>query len=89
MTTKHTPGPWQVVKNGHETYIGDINQNAIQLMNEANANIMASAPELLEALKIAEKRIIDLTEMNYASKEASSETLGIIKQAIAKAEGKS
>lgn len=44
--TKHTPGPWQVV--GSNVY-GN-NMRAMLPINGADARLIASAPELLDAL---------------------------------------
>ena len=62
QTTKHTPAPWKVYKAGtHSKYSAHIipvagpaiahlkeGRNDIQ---EANANLMAAAPELLQTLE--------------------------------------
>ena len=58
MSTKHTPGPWHV-KNGNSIYAsnryiglslsGHLYGN--DLPQEANARLMAAAPELLEIVK--------------------------------------
>jgi len=72
MSSKHTPGPWEVSHGGHgsphgfvidEYYVlnrtvaddvaiaADIVDPATQMPSEANARLIAAAPELLEALK--------------------------------------
>ena len=55
---QHTPGPWMYHKqlNGSLTFFGENGNRAIlsaaRLINqEANARLIAAAPELLDALK--------------------------------------
>lgn len=65
-----TKGPWRAISNGHYFDIssehGDIGDvcmtghvfdggNCLGLTSEANANLIATAPELLEALQTAMK----------------------------------
>ena len=92
--TTHTPGPWRVgldknsVRDADEGYIADCqNRFADKTTVEANARLIAAAPELLEALKMARQ---------YAPKynfypdgsvmPGASEQLQQIDAAIAKAE---
>lgn len=58
IKAKHTPGPWMYHKqlNGSLTFFGENGNRAIlsaaRLINqEANARLIAAAPELLDALK--------------------------------------
>ena len=63
MTTKHTPGPWSIDLEWHSdehpewrSVIGPIADDYSRMMvsghiGEANARLIAAAPELLEALK--------------------------------------
>lgn len=95
MTTQHTPGPWSIQGDGillHpvtkaqllttriETYLGTF--EILDETNEpqANARLIAAAPELLEALKIA---------MHYMEGDSDDEREGMdyatIEEAIAKA----
>ena len=62
--TKHTPGPWRVQATGHsfvveahthtEVISVDENGNPCRWSeyNEANARLIAAAPELLEVLRL-------------------------------------
>ena len=61
MTTKHTPGPWEVSKHGtpeshpqYGIYTGSKNDHVIVKGDDALADtlLIAAAPELLEALQI-------------------------------------
>lgn len=91
---KHTPAPWIVVKDSYDTYvdtaddkhhIADCDGTGMDLSEaQANARLIATAPELLDSLKW----LVSLFE-----KECKQETIGHkaiteAKQAIAKAEGK-
>lgn len=60
MTTKHTPGPWKITRNvtpgqfGTDTKIRDSRDGVIAVMHvnaDANAHLLAAAPDLYEALK--------------------------------------
>lgn len=89
MTTKHTPGPWtiEIPSNGCDRYIihgksfEEICATCLDTEHEmqANARLIAAAPELLEACKMA------LSCMAPEDNDATARTL---RSAIAKAEGK-
>ena len=57
MTTTHTPGPWKIIKgdfvvapdNGTVAQVGTPTTPARE--HEANARLIAAAPEMLEALR--------------------------------------
>ncbi len=69
MNTAHTPGPWNCDKPMHgDTHryvhvdgpvICVINLAGDRLLAEANAMLIAAAPELLEALKDAYPHVAD------------------------------
>ena len=94
--SKHTPGPWRINGNNMFRWIvadsevfthsDDVNRSAYggnmvcESVHEANARLIAAAPELLEALK----------ELMVAADRVSAEPvtrLGKARAAIAKAEG--
>lgn len=61
---KHTPGPWQAVDDygtweieSASSAIATVNHNRPQ--HEANARIIAAAPELLEALQSSTAALMD------------------------------
>lgn len=60
MTTQakaqHTPGPWHINRDGND--VENVNDAGVCAMyadetSEANARLIAAAPEMLEALRIA------------------------------------
>lgn len=60
MTTKHTPGPWGIIwtngtividANGGKTDIAHVVNRVNRDITEANARLIAAAPELLSALR--------------------------------------
>lgn len=55
MKTKHTPAPWAVTSNANNQlscFIHGAESELISIVdNEANAKLIAAAPELLQALK--------------------------------------
>lgn len=82
----HTPGPWHTYKTGDgtEAAIADANGNGLawcaipdREQSSANARLIATAPELLYALKV----FIDGPEARFMPGYLSA------KAAIAKAEG--
>jgi thiamine biosynthesis protein ThiC len=88
MTNKHTPGPWMVIEGTINPLPSDIycyNVGA-KSKNEAisNGQLISAAPELLEALKIAEAWISD-TQLDFDLSDNG--TLQEIRAAIAKAKG--
>ncbi len=90
--SKYTKGPWKCgedagiwagkLKICTLSYFQDKNNplHVCVFKTEANARLIASAPELLEALK-------ELYEAVDSCVELTPEILNIAKQAIAKAEG--
>lgn len=96
MSAKHTPGPWTVGRGRTKTTQNSnmllcSNPACIPLayfpasgqlhgVDAANARLIAAAPELLEALKLARSAL---------SKASDVETFRAVSAAIAKAEGQS
>jgi hypothetical protein len=83
---KHTPGPWIAVdmiihQSGSGKFLGAVAVNHPEGPTrgeaEANAKLMAAAPNLLEALKNARRFIVD----------NDPEMIGYVDGLIAKAEG--
>ena len=98
---KHTPGPWTIHKQNayHISYVvrGGKKENQIaqcfnwqdkgfDVNSEANAQLIAAAPELLEALD-GLTLVIGLTPI-LGNKEALQEAMNAARDAIAKAEGR-
>jgi hypothetical protein len=65
MATKHTPGPWQLINEGSSVATADNECNIVAVIFgddkqcklddrlKSNALLIAAAPDLLEALKLA------------------------------------
>lgn len=102
--SKHTPGPWKQGTRGPNgcPIIGtekglmvcmlahSANESGQKEQAEANAHLIAAAPELLEALEELSgivQGILDDTDVAYVSSHIDSFTLQIAKAAILKAEG--
>lgn len=106
--TQHTPGPWQAVKDQFggtvgATRIDAANGHAVAYARErgpnghdgeANARLIAAAPELLEALKELARLVHQNNALQHAGIEVSADAWGQMYQvtnearaAIAKAEG--
>jgi hypothetical protein len=99
MTTKHTPGPWAVRPDkrgpcivgmdpdypGLPRYVGILDSAWDD--KEANARLIASAPELLEAARMG-LQALAILESNGLDTEQDEKDKAFIQQAIAKAEGR-
>lgn len=114
MKTNHTPGPWDrnirpvskysVIFAGRNTHIASIiSQGLTELEAEANANLIRTAPELLDTLKLCEEALGEnlhwlADQLDLQVGQEDSETLRKLTQlrdawhvtckVIAKAEGK-
>lgn len=99
MKTKHTPGPWWVdgqkimqggdVPNVARDCVGQVFP-VVRGNSEANARLIAAAPELLKALKVSlsEWAQYDVANVPGGTMElARKRVIRLAKQAIAKAEG--
>lgn len=94
MAKTHTPGPWKIHRNEFCQWIGNENGKA-QLAKvfhpagmsdetaEANAQLIASAPELLAALQSAQMALMGFTNPNDVVRKALFQAA----KAIAKAKG--
>ena len=96
----HTPGPWVVrepedgeLLEVHAERGGELICFPVWTPNErANISLIAAAPELLDALKMAKTALIDQYEENYPDDESDNDVTEAIDAAIAaiaKAEGRS
>jgi hypothetical protein len=106
METKHTPGPWHYQFNGFAITIGDestrhnylehdytvakIGGNSMQ--DEANARLIAAAPDLLEACEEALGQLKDFFDATIPFDDDGSRPRNrievVLRAAIAKARGK-
>lgn len=88
MKTKHTPGPWKVleIKNDKELmFIVKSDERMIGSFHgfysdaddklKADANLLAAAPEMLEALENA-LRLLAVAENNNAFKDCALPLIG-------------
>ena len=87
----HTPGPWRLLSplNGH--MICDRDQLVVAVCTngneESNANLIAAAPELLEALSLLAQRLESLEPVHLNWHLATGEIAREARAAIAKATG--
>ena len=102
MNTTHTPGPWEAkyqpfspahtigkrASNGSHDLIADLSESVAQLdERQANAHLIAAAPEMLEALKLIvnyQNYTMNFSKVSYELQAALTECVN----AIAKAEGR-
>ena len=92
--SKHTPGPWEIEEHYHSGYrwiSGPEHSQFAQVVwcmededrspeCEANAHLIAAAPELLEALEM----MLEMSEMGGFGKAAAED---VARAAIAKVKG--
>ena len=94
--SNYTPGPWYTkhghissLRSSHGCTIANCNRSARGISDdeaEANAHLIAAAPEMLEALKVALKAI-DKSGVSY--QQISAVVRINMRQAISAAEGRS
>ena len=93
MTT-YTPGPWSVIDDGihAHVFIGagafPYGETIAEEVTQANARLIAAAPELLAALTAAHAALDSIYETEGLLTEERA-ALARIEAAIAKAEGRS
>lgn len=83
MSATHTPGPWYAIEYAGMWGIQSVDEysqdnNLLDMENddraEANAKLIAAAPDLLEALvKLTSNKHIDLGDLIYNVKEREGE----------------
>jgi hypothetical protein len=89
----HTPGPWQALSTeivstarpDHDCVVADV----LSEDYEADARLIAAAPELLHGLKAAVASIVELAQYEEAARDmAATGWFDDAVKAIAKAEGR-
>ena len=80
---KHKPGPWKA-RVGKRTFIGNLYVAEVSEQREADARLIAAAPDLLKALKA-----FDPGEALHVTHRGAMCRICAARAAIAKAEGKS
>ena len=91
MSTQHTPGPWEAVTSWGDTFIRNTDGEVVFFLTTEdqvtpeNIQLMASAPELLEALQICEGNIKSL--LASAHPKVFGIWLDVVSAAITKATG--
>lgn len=90
--SKHTPGPWiynvdtfQVEQDKEPFYKLLATVHGSKNEKNANARLIAAAPEMLDLLKRLSQEIMQLC---HTSKNADPRHVAMIEEAVAKAEGK-
>ena len=94
----YTPGPWKVTTGGQVTarffnrHFGDVSPLSLYRsigVRRANANLIAAAPDMLDALRDAQSILdfIEASDTSVESRDAARESLYAIREAIAKATG--
>jgi hypothetical protein len=92
MPDTHTPAPWRY-EPGTKTirsvpanyWLASIDSWDGAVDHAANAQLIAAAPEMLAALKVAEAHLYD----SWQNHAGGSDDLETVRNAIAKAEGRS
>jgi len=94
--SKHTPGPWEAIPVGPAegwgvVAVNPIIDSSITGMSEANARLIAAAPDLLEALT-AFAQMWGSRDAHSTSKRSQARRADLwdkVNSALAKAEGRS
>jgi len=94
--SEHTPGPWYAngdcIEAAGEEGPRDRTLAVVHgTEREANARLIAAAPNLLEVMRKAKSKLIDLYEVTYPNSEPVNELTAVIDMMIAainRAEGR-
>lgn len=96
---KHTPGPWSVLIENGKLYVVQKHQDPVTVCfvpdpssedSQADARLIATAPELLAACKDAYAKLLErlnFIESTYGLEQNKDAYLNQLEQAIAKATG--
>jgi hypothetical protein len=90
---KHTPGPWSAQANGAQWVIDAGRKQRLASLNtaivgqEANARLIAAAPDLLDALKQFRTKVYNAALGSGMDDEWATVACSVADAAIAKAEG--
>lgn len=86
---KHAPGPWEVTShNGRPAVYSEsccVATCSLQEDGEANAHLIAAAPELMDA---CQRALVFMQGDQPAPWNSVNAVMAILKKAIAKAEGR-
>lgn len=86
MNTNHTSGPWAIVSNGANVKVTDADGKAVCMLTPRrgmwNGDLIAAAPDLLEALKEALDQLYC-----WSREDEPTFTMQRAAEAIAKATG--
>jgi len=93
METKHTPGPWKAYESADAGWFDIESEGGLDVLGyegcakEANARLIAAAPDLIEALDTL-TLVVGMTPMK-GNLEALQEAQDMARAAIKKATGQS
>lgn len=93
-TEKHTPGPWQqrevkasragiTIEGRNGNYIAAVDCDGDRESMHANARLIAAAPDLLEACRLADEKLSSVTQPG----ESGWDAVMACRAAISQAEG--
>jgi hypothetical protein len=86
MKTQHTKGEWDIISMSNDTYLLTVNSEITDREAEANARLIAAAPELLEAL-ITLTRAVRRLEIYKNPVSIHTDKINQANEAIQKATG--
>lgn len=85
MSEKHTPGPWTAGRRaGARTCIDSERDNVAAAWSDADAKLIAAAPDLLEVARL----FVDYAETTEFDRGPCKADVEAARAAIAKAEGR-
>lgn len=88
VAVTHTPGPWTIEQQGAiDLYKVKTSKTGICLTDEANAQLIAAAPEMLEALEYVVSEVTKLPGTGLKDGNIGHRHMNKILEAIRKAKG--